>query len=96
MPRVRRDLFFHKITGQLVIRWCAGDKVLFDISKSEDGSPMGVNIEFVNNLNLDSLRKDFEKGSILKGYLKKVDDRYYVKDLRYLHVHTNCGIPRMS
>ncbi len=48
---------------------------------------MAVNIQFVNNLNLDSLRKDFEKGAILKGYLKKVEDRFYVKDIEtYLFI----------
>jgi len=81
-PEIEGDLFFHKdhrSAGYKVMR--EGDKVVFDVSKSDDGSPMGVNIQFVNNLNLDSLRKDFEKGSMLKGYLKKVEERYYVKDL---------------
>ncbi len=58
-----------------------GDKVSFEYNHRIDAVKGASNILFLQNGSLEDLRKDFETGSILKGYLKKIDDIYYVKDI---------------
>jgi ribosomal protein S1 len=57
-----------------------GDKVTFDLQKIDKDKEQAVNINFINNVSIDSLKNDFEEQIILKGYLKKINNRYYVKD----------------
>ncbi len=57
-----------------------GDKVTFEYNPIVDKECGAKEISFLKNANLDGLKSDFEKGNSLKGFLKKIDDNYYVKD----------------
>lgn len=75
------DIFFH--TSYCEKRYSfvyKGDKVNFDLETNSDNRKEAKNISFIQNANLDSLKLDYENNTILKGFLKKIDDKYYVKD----------------
>lgn len=57
-----------------------GDKVTFELNPNGEKGIEATNISFIQNASLDGLRKDFENNTSLKGFLKKIDDKYYVKD----------------
>ncbi len=57
-----------------------GDKVNFELIPKGDKGVEATRISFVQNASLDGLRKDFENKTALKGFLKKIDSNYYVKD----------------
>jgi cold shock CspA family protein len=57
-----------------------GDKVNFELNSNGEKGNEAVNVSFVRNASLDQLKKDFENKIPLKGFLKKIDDAYYVKD----------------
>ncbi len=80
-PELQLDyIFFHKTNCDKSYRNIyKGDKVSFDIVEKE-GKEEAQNISFIQNANLDGLRKDFEKQTKLKGFLKKVEEHYYVED----------------
>jgi cold shock CspA family protein len=56
------------------------DKVHFELKPDGEKGIEAINISFIQNATLDGLRKDFENNTSLKGFLKKIDDKYYVKD----------------
>ena len=74
-------IFFHssncKKSYKHIIK---GDKVNFELSPNGEKGDEATNISFIQNTNLDSLKKDFENNKSLKGFLKKIDNKYYVKD----------------
>lgn len=74
-------IFFHssncKKSYKHIIK---GDKVNFELNPNGEKGDEATNISFIQNTNLDSLRKDFENNKSLKGFLKKIDNKYYVKD----------------
>lgn len=57
-----------------------GDKVNFELKLDGKKGIEAINISFIQNATLDGLRNDFENNTILKGFLKKIDGKYYVKD----------------
>jgi ribosomal protein S1/cold shock CspA family protein len=57
-----------------------GDKVSFEFNPLTDQETGAKEISFLQNASLEGLKSDFENGIILKGFLKKIDDKYYVKD----------------
>lgn len=57
-----------------------GDKVNFNLDPNGEKGIEATNISFIKNASLDGLRKDFVNNTSLKGFLKKIDDKYYVKD----------------
>lgn len=57
-----------------------GDKVSFEFDPLTTHQCGAKQISFIKNASLDGLKDDFTSGKILKGYLKKIDDRFYVKD----------------
>jgi len=57
-----------------------GDKVSFEFNPLIDQETGAKEISFLQNASLDGLKSDFENGITLKGFLKKIDDKYYVKD----------------
>jgi ribosomal protein S1 len=57
-----------------------GDKVSFEYNPIADEENEAKEISFLQNASLGSLKSDFEKGNSLKGFLKKIDDKYYIKD----------------
>lgn len=57
-----------------------GDKVSFEFNHVDDHESGAKEISFLKNASLDGLKSDFENGNSLKGFLKKIDDKYYVKD----------------
>lgn len=57
-----------------------GDKVSFELNPNGEKGIEATNISFIQNASLDGLRKDFENNTLLKGFLKKINDKYYVKD----------------
>lgn len=74
-------IFFHTINcDKSYTHLYKGDKVSFDLDADGPKGNQAINISFLQNASLDGLRKDFEKGTILKGFLKKINDKYYVKD----------------
>jgi hypothetical protein len=50
-------------------------KVLSDENQTE-----ATEIKFIRNSTLENLYEDFRKEKIKKGFLKKIDDNFYVKD----------------
>ena len=58
-----------------------GDKVTFESECDDTNGVIPKKIAFVKNATLDVLKNDFENGTHLKGYLKKIENKYYVKDL---------------
>jgi len=57
-----------------------GDKVSFEYNPIIGKEYGAKEISFLKNASLDGLKRDFENGNSLKGFLKKIDDKYYVKD----------------
>ena len=57
-----------------------GDKVSFEFNPVIDQEKGAKEVSFLQNASLDGLKSDFESGNSLKGFLKKIDDKYYVKD----------------
>lgn len=74
-------IFFHttncKKTYEHIYK---GDKVSFEYNPVVDKENGAKEISFLKNASLDGLKSDFENGIYLKGFLKKIDDNYYVKD----------------
>ncbi|MEO6831198.1 MAG: hypothetical protein ABI378_03010 [Chitinophagaceae bacterium] len=58
-----------------------GDKVSFEFDSVTDGNTGARAISFLQNASLLNLKTDFENGKALKGFLKKIDDKYFVKDI---------------
>lgn len=65
-----------------------GDEVAFGYGSPEaspesghEGRPCAVRVSFLGNAALDSLRHDFEQGTVLQGFVKRIGDVYYVKDV---------------
>jgi predicted RNA-binding protein with RPS1 domain len=57
-----------------------GDKVNFELDLNGEKGVEAINVSFIQNASLDQLKKDFENNTLLKGFLKKIGDKYYVKD----------------
>jgi len=58
-----------------------GDKVSFEPEYDDTKGVIPKEIAFVENATLDVLKNNFENGTHLKGFLKKIENKYYVKDL---------------
>jgi ribosomal protein S1 len=57
-----------------------GDQVLFEFDPNLDYETGAKEVSFIRNASLDHLKRDFSNNTTLKGYLKKIDGNYYVKD----------------
>lgn len=81
-PEIDREHIFFHITRCLKSykHTLKGDKVSFELEILTDNKVEAKNIDFVQNASLAGLRKDFENGTILRGFLKKIEEKYYVKD----------------
>jgi len=66
----------------------AGDRVAFQAEYDEKGRTKACNVKFIQNEKRDKLIKEAEESNTLKGYLKKIDDDYFVK-----HINTYIFIP---
>ena len=79
-PELQLDyIFFHRTNCDRSYKNIyKGDRVLFDIVETDDKEKLAQNIRFVKNASLDGLLKDFEEQTILKGFLKKVEEYFYV------------------
>ena len=74
-------IFFHSSNCKKSYRHIyKGDKIKFELDKNGEKGSEAINISFIKNASLDQLKKDFETKTSLKGFLKKIGDRYYVKD----------------
>ena len=58
----------------------AGDKVAFEYDEN-DGRTYARSVRFLGNSSLDGLRTDFEQGTVLQGFVKRIEDTYYIKDV---------------
>lgn len=75
------QIFFHvNNCKKNYIHIYKGDKVSFEFNPFIDFESGAKEIAFLKNASLDGLKKDFENDKTLKGFLKKIDDNYYVKD----------------
>jgi ribosomal protein S1/cold shock CspA family protein len=75
------QIFFHTRNCKKMYKHIyKGDKVSFEYNPIVDLESGATEISFLKNASLDGLRSDFENGNSLKGFLKKIDDKYYVKD----------------
>ena len=73
-----------------------GDQVEFTFDEHE-GKPCASNVRFIGNASIDALRSDFEKGAVLQGYLKKVENKYYIKDIdTHFFIRLNIGPDEMD
>lgn len=81
-PDLQLDhLFFHYTNCKKSYKHIyKGDKVNFELNTNGEKGIEAINISFIKNASLDGLRKDFESNTSLKGFLKKIDNKYYVKD----------------
>lgn len=74
-------IFFHNTNCEKSYKYIQkGDKINFDLNQNSENNIEAINISFIKNASLNNLREDFENNKPLKGFLKKIDDRYYVKD----------------
>jgi hypothetical protein len=74
-------IYFHKTSCTKTYKHIyKGDKVSFEFNPNVDEERGVKEISFLQNASLDGLKKDFKNGTTLKGFLKKIDDKYYVKD----------------
>ena len=74
------SIYFHKTQCEKGYRNIySGDKVEFEYNESE-GRACADNVRFKSNATLDGLRADFEKGTVLQGFIKRIEDKYYIKD----------------
>jgi ribosomal protein S1/cold shock CspA family protein len=74
-------IFFHTSTCKKTYEHrYKGDKVSFEYNPVADKESGAKEISFLKNASLDGLKSDFKNGNSLKGFLKKIDDKYYVKD----------------
>lgn len=82
-PELNIDqIFFHQLNCVDAYKNIyKGDKVLFEYGSEIDYEAKAENISFIQNATLESLKSDFRNGMILNGFLKKVGETYYVKDL---------------
>jgi len=75
-------IFFHTTNCNISYKNIyKGDKVSFEYDPLVGIDNGAKDITFIKNASLEGLKSDFKNGSSLKGYLKKIDDRYYVKDI---------------
>lgn len=64
-----------------------GDKVSFELDVNDEKGPEAKSVSFIQNASLDGLKADFSHNNILKGFLKKIGENYYVKDKEtYLYI----------
>jgi cold shock CspA family protein len=96
-PELDNDhLFFHYTDRDPSYRHpFKGDKVNYQIATREDSRLIAVYITFVRNANLEVLRNDFKNQSILTGFLKKIDDHYFVKEA-LTHIFIRLEISRFE
>jgi ribosomal protein S1/cold shock CspA family protein len=74
-------IFFHRINCKKSYENIyKGDKISFEYNPVVDEKNGVDEISFLQNASLDNLKSDFKNGYSLKGFLKKVDDKFYVKD----------------
>jgi len=74
-------LFFHKShCNKSYKNIHDGDKVSFELIENGPNGLEIADIRFIGNCSLDGLRSDYVKQTTLKGYLKKINEHYYVKD----------------
>lgn len=75
------QIFFHTTNCKKNYRHIhKGDKVFFEFNPLVDRERGAKEIAFLQNASLDGLKEDFKNGKRLKGFLKKIDNNYYVKD----------------
>lgn len=81
-PELQLDDIFFPATfcNKLYKNIYKGDKVNFDLEINSEKEIEAKNISFIQNSSLDGLRRDYNNQNILKGILKKIDNKYYVKD----------------
>lgn len=86
--------FFHDRTGltkkevMSLHKFRNGDEVQFKIKEHAKHGLCCYDVVFVKNSRTDKIIEEAKELNILKGYLKKVEDKYFVK-----HVSTYCYIP---
>jgi len=74
------SIYFHKTQCEKGYRYIySGDKVEFEYNENE-GRACADNVRFRGNATLEGLRADFEKGAVLQGFIKRIEDKYYIKD----------------
>ena len=74
------SIYFHKTQCEKGYRNIySGDKVEFEYDENE-GRACANNVQFRGNATLEGLRADFEKGTVLQGFIKRIEDKYYIKD----------------
>lgn len=81
-PDLKIDLIFFRTTNcqKSYINIHKGDKVSFEYDPIDDPKSGVKEIAFLKNASLECLKNDFLNGKILNGFLKKIDNNYYVKD----------------
>src|SRR5688572_29789421 len=65
-----------------------GDEVEFTPEMDSKGRPIATDVVFMKNPKRDSILEEAKELNILKGYLKKIDDKFFVK-----HISTYIFIP---
>ena len=74
------SIYFHKTQCEKGYRNIySGDKVEFEYNENE-GRACARNVRFRGNATLEGLRADFETGTVLQGFIKRIEDKYYIKD----------------
>lgn len=63
------------------MKFFKGDQVSFKIKYNESGDLVAYDLEFISNENFDRLLSKIAQGQELLGYLKKIGDEYYIKDI---------------
>lgn len=66
----------------------AGDEVEFKVKKYTDGANKAYDLKFIQNTRRDKIINEATEFNTLKGYLKKVENKYFVK-----HLETYIFIP---
>jgi cold shock CspA family protein len=80
------NIFFHFTNCKKSYQnFFKGDKVQFEIDNVSQKGTEAKNVAFIRNASLEGIRRDYENGSILRGFLKIIDGCYYVKD-RETHI----------
>lgn len=80
-PELEMDhIFFHVTNCKKYKHIYKGDKVSFEFNPAIDDETGAREITFLQNASLEALKNDFRNGNCLKGFLKKIGNRYYVKD----------------
>lgn len=64
-----------------------GDEVEFNLEINERQVTCATNLKFIQNVKRDSVIEEAKEFNILKGYLKKYKEEYFIKHLTtYLHI----------